>query len=121
MKNRERSYPVTMDMRMNQLRNILSSLTDDEKSSYLDSLKQIDKEAVENLINEQHVNPYSYAMLEQLEAHLKERASIADDQRLIEKQNVMEENDVHQRSNRQNEVLKEQEQEDMAMIRMGSL
>ncbi len=78
MKSRELHYSVEIDMKINQLRSILSSLTDDDKSSYLDRLKQIDKESVDFLIENKKMNPYSDEMLDQLELQLKQQHAVID-------------------------------------------
>ena len=59
MRNKELPTLVEIDLRMNQLRNILLTLTDDEKTSFLEVLRQLDKKSVDYLINEKQVNPYS--------------------------------------------------------------
>ena len=78
MKSRELHYSVEIDMKINQLRSILSSLTDDDKSSYLDRLKQIDKESVDFLIENKKMNPYSDEMLDQLDLQLKQQHAVID-------------------------------------------
>lgn len=78
MKSRELHYSVEIDMKINQLRSILSTLTDDDKSSYLEKLKQIDKKTVDFLMVEKGLQPYSNEMLDQLEIQLKQRNTAVD-------------------------------------------
>lgn len=109
MRNKELSTLVEIDVRLNQMRNILLSLTDDEKSSYLDILKQLDKKSVDYLINEKHMNPYSVEMLEQLEVLMKRRANLDLDHQKENRQ-LLEEEITAQRINRQNEEQKDRTQ-----------
>lgn len=83
MRQRDLQYSVETDMKINQLRSILSTLTDDKKSSYLEMLKQIDKKTVNFLIEEKHMNPYSCVMLEQLEFQLKKQRNTTYDRHII--------------------------------------
>lgn len=105
MRNKELPTLVEIDLRMNQLRNILLTLTDDEKTSFLEVLRQLDKKSVDYLINEKQVNPYSYEMLEQLEMLLKKQANL-NLERQEETQATLDDEIETQGINRQREEKK---------------
>lgn len=83
MRNRELQQSVENDMKINQLRSILSSLTDEDKVSYLELLKRVDKKIVEHLIEEKHMDPYSNLLLDQLEFQLNKQSNIVYDKHII--------------------------------------